>query len=141
MNSQLSRLLAAFPYLLDKMLQQGVIEPSTPPWASSVILVHKSYGTMQFCVDYRKLNIITLKDSYPLARVEDLMDSLSNACWFTIVGHISETHGAGPDWSQLGDIPAYIDDIMLFGHSWEKHLQSLPVVLTRLQEAHLKRHP
>ena len=69
--------------LLDEMLQQGVIEPSTSPWASPVILVHKSDGTLRFCVDYRKLNSITIKDSYPLPRVDDLMDSLSDACWFS----------------------------------------------------------
>ena len=74
--------------LLDEILQQGMLEPSTSPWASPVVLFCKS-GTLQFCVDYRKLNSNT-KDSYPLPRVDDLMDSLSDACLFSTLDLHSE---------------------------------------------------
>ena len=51
---------------LQEMLQKGVIEPSSSPWASPIVLVKKKDGTTRFCVDYRRLNDVTVKDSYPL---------------------------------------------------------------------------
>ena len=65
------------------MLQQGVIEPSNSPWSTPVVLVGKRDGTLRFCVDYCKLNSVTKKDCYPLPRVDDLLDSLSDAQWFS----------------------------------------------------------
>ncbi|CAF3969994.1 unnamed protein product [Rotaria magnacalcarata] len=50
----------------DKLLNQDQVEPSTSPWCSPIVLVRKKDGTIRFCVDYRKLNDITLKDSFPL---------------------------------------------------------------------------
>ena len=61
------------------MQSQGVIEPSHSPWASPVVMVRKKDGSLRFCIDYRKLNEVTRKDSYPLPRVDDLLDSLSDA--------------------------------------------------------------
>ena len=69
--------------LLDGMQQQGVIEPSCSPWASPIVLVREKDGSLRFCVDYRKLNKVTKKDSYPLPRVDDLLDSLADAQWFS----------------------------------------------------------
>lgn len=68
---------------VNRMLQQGVIEPSTSPWASPVVLVTKKDGTVRFCVDYRKLNAVTIKDAYPLPRVDDCLDSLAGSQWFS----------------------------------------------------------
>lgn len=67
------------------MLQQGVIEPSTSPWSSPVVLVKKKDGSVRFCVDYRGLNKVTTPDSYPLPRIDELMDSLSGKTWFTVL--------------------------------------------------------
>ncbi|CAF4575574.1 unnamed protein product, partial [Rotaria magnacalcarata] len=53
----------------DKFLQQTIIEPSTSPWRSPVVVVRKKDGSTRFCVDYRKLNDISVKDSFPLPRI------------------------------------------------------------------------
>ena len=68
---------------LQKMEEKGVIEPSTSPWASPIVLCKKKDGTVRFCIDYRKLNQITEKDAYPLPRIEDNLDALRGARWFS----------------------------------------------------------
>ena len=65
------------------MLKEGVIAPSESEWASPVVLVSKSDGTLRFCVDYRRLNALTLRDSYPIPRMDECMDSLGEARIFT----------------------------------------------------------
>jgi hypothetical protein len=66
-----------------RMLQAGVIEPSSSEWASPVVLVPKPDGSLRFCVDYRKLNAITVRDTYPLPRMDECIDSLGDASVFT----------------------------------------------------------
>ena len=68
---------------IDKMLEQGVIQESTSPWTSPVVLVKKKDGSTRFCVDYRKLNKITRKDGHPLPRIDDLLDSFQDSTCFT----------------------------------------------------------
>ena len=62
---------------------QDVIEPSSSPWSSPVVLVRKKDGTYRFCVDYRQLNKLTKKDAHPLPRIDDTLDSLQGSCWFS----------------------------------------------------------
>ena len=69
--------------LVQEMLSQGVIEPSKSPWSSPVVLVRKKDGGVRFCVDYRQLNRITKLDEYPLPRVDDTLDQLAGAKFFT----------------------------------------------------------
>ncbi|CAF1539454.1 unnamed protein product [Adineta ricciae] len=66
-----------------KLSNQAIIEPSTSPWCSPVVLVKKKDGSTRFCVDYRKLNDITVKDSFPLPRIDDIFDQLSQSIYFT----------------------------------------------------------
>jgi len=65
------------------MLEQGLIERSKGPWASPVVLARKKNGKLHFCVDYRALNKVTKKDEYPLPRIEDMLDTLGGAAYFT----------------------------------------------------------
>ncbi|UYV84871.1 hypothetical protein LAZ67_X003796, partial [Cordylochernes scorpioides] len=67
------------------MLQEGVIKASSSPWAFPVILVRKRDGNWRFCVDYRKLNSITVKDVYPIPRIDDVMDTLQGSRYFTAI--------------------------------------------------------
>ena len=65
------------------MQQNDIIEPSISPWALPIVLVWKKYGSARFCVDYRRLNNITKKNSYLLPRNDDTLDTLSGHQWFS----------------------------------------------------------
>jgi transposase InsO family protein len=64
---------------LKEMIEPGIISPSKSPWASPVILAPKKDGSLRFCVDYRKLNSMTIRDAYPIPRIDDTLDSLQEA--------------------------------------------------------------
>ena len=65
------------------MLDIGAIQRSTSPWASPVVLVHKKDGSLQFCIDLRKLNNQTIKDAQSLPRIKDSLNCLDGATIFT----------------------------------------------------------
>ena len=68
---------------ISKILGQGIMQPSQSPWSSRVVLVQKKDGSTRFCVDYRKLNNLTLKDSYPFPRIDESLDALRGSNWFS----------------------------------------------------------
>ena len=68
---------------LKEMLDIRAIRYSNSPWVSPVVLVHKKDGSLRFCIDLRKLNARTVKDTYSLPRIEDALDSLNGTCIFT----------------------------------------------------------
>jgi hypothetical protein len=68
---------------IKEMLRNGLIQKRTSPFSSSVHLVKKKGNTWRFCVDYRRLNAITVKSKYPVPVIEEFLDELANASWFT----------------------------------------------------------
>ena len=68
---------------VQEMRELDVIEPSASPWSSPIVLVNKKDGCTRFCVDYWKLNDVTHEDSYPLPRIDDTIEALSGAKFFS----------------------------------------------------------
>ena len=68
---------------IQELLANGVIRPSASPYASPIVLVQKKSGELRMCVDYRQLNARTLKDAYPLPRIEESLDALGGARFFS----------------------------------------------------------
>ena len=70
---------------LKEQLEAGVVVPSSSEWASPVVLVRKQDGSVRWCLDYRKLNDVTVKDAYPLPRIDMCLDCLAGARYFSIL--------------------------------------------------------
>ena len=70
---------------VQQMLSSGAIRPSNSPWSSPAVMVKKKDGSLQFCVDFRQLNAATIKDAHPIPRIDDLLDALHGARWFSIL--------------------------------------------------------
>ncbi|KAK1691865.1 hypothetical protein QYE76_008562 [Lolium multiflorum] len=68
---------------IDDMLAKGLIRPSASPWRSPVLFVDKKDGANRLCTDYRKLNDVTIKNKYPLPKIEDLFDQLTGSRVFS----------------------------------------------------------
>jgi len=167
---------------IEEMESKGVIRPSSSPWAAPIVIVQKKDGTARFCVDYRNLNDCTRKDAYPLPRIEDNLDALEGAKWFSTLDlasgywqvavaekdrpktafttkfglyefnvlpfglcngpatfqRLMEQVLRGLQWKTL---VLYLDDIVVFSETLEKHIARLAEVLDRLKEAGLKLKP
>ena len=167
---------------VEKMLEKGFIEPSDSPWASPIVLVTKKDGSTRFCIDYRRLNDVTRKDSFPLPRIDETIESLTGAQWFSTLdlasGYWQVSVSANDraktafatrkglfQWKVmpfgLANAPAtfsrlmemvlrglnwerclvYLDDIIVFGKSFDEALKNLTLVFERLRQAGLRLKP
>jgi Retroviral aspartyl protease/RNase H-like domain found in reverse transcriptase/Reverse transcriptase (RNA-dependent DNA polymerase)/Integrase zinc binding domain/Retrotransposon gag protein/Zinc knuckle len=77
---------------LQELLDAGFIRPSVSPWGAPVLFVKKKDGTMRLCIDYRELNRVTIKNKYPLPRIDDLFDQLQGAQYFSKIDLKSGYH-------------------------------------------------
>ena len=167
---------------IDQMLKQGVIQESTSPWASPIVLVRKKNGKIRTCIDYRKLNDVTVKDAYPIPSTQECLDALSGAEFFSTLDMTSgynqipvrkedvpktafaTRHGlfefkampfgltnAPATFQRVMEIAMrglqwtscliYLDDIIIFGSTFEEHQERLMAVLQRVRQANLKLKP
>ncbi|GJZ00505.1 retrotransposon protein, putative, ty3-gypsy subclass [Tanacetum coccineum] len=77
---------------LKELHEKGFIRPSHSPWGALVLFVKKKDGAMRMCIDYRELNKLTIKNRYPLPRIDDLFDQLQGACCFSKIDLRSGYH-------------------------------------------------
>ena len=168
---------------LKLMLDAGVIRPSNSPWCNAVVLVRKKDGSLRFCIDFRKLNSLTVKDSHPLPRICETLESLAGAAhystfdmnsgfWQVPMSPESKQYTAftlgsmglyecesmpfglcnAPPTFQwlmlncLGELNLtycliYLDDVIVFSHTEEEHLERMRVIFDRLREHSLKLKP
>ncbi|GJX22879.1 putative reverse transcriptase domain-containing protein [Tanacetum coccineum] len=78
--------------LLKELQEKGFIRPSQSLWGAPVLFVKKKDGAMRMCIDYRELNKLTIKNRYPLPRIDDLFDQLQGACYFSKIDFRSGYH-------------------------------------------------
>ncbi|XP_042455224.1 uncharacterized protein LOC122039864 [Zingiber officinale] len=77
---------------LQELLDRGFIRPSVSPWGAPVLFVKKKDGSLRLCIDYRQLNAVTIKNKYPLPRIEDLFDQLKDTCVYSKIDLRSGYH-------------------------------------------------
>ncbi|KAD4982452.1 hypothetical protein E3N88_19123 [Mikania micrantha] len=77
---------------LQELSEKGFIRRSSSPWGAPVLFVKKKDGTFRMCIDYRELNKLTIKNRYPLPRIDDLFDQLQGATWFSKIDLRSGYH-------------------------------------------------
>ncbi|GJV47869.1 putative nucleotidyltransferase, ribonuclease H, partial [Tanacetum coccineum] len=133
---------------LQELQDKGFIRPSHSPWGASVLFVKKKDGSFRMCIDYRELNKLTVKNRYPLPRIDDLFDQLQGSRYFSKIDLRSGYH-------QLTNAPAVfmdlmnrvckpyldkfviIDDILIYSKSKEEHEVHLKLVLELLKKEKL----
>ena len=84
--------LAELKKQLQELLDKGLIQPSVSPWGAPVLFVRKKDGSLRLCIDYRELNRVTVKNKYPLPRIDDLFDQLAGAAVFSKIDLRSGYH-------------------------------------------------
>ena len=77
---------------LQELLGKGFIRPSSSPLGASILFVKKKDGSHRMCIDYRELNKLTVKNRYPLPRIDDLFDQLQGVSWFSKIDLRSGYH-------------------------------------------------
>ena len=122
---------------VNKMLEDERIQHSFSPWAAPVVLIKKKDGTTRFCIDYRKLNMATIRDVYPLPRIDDFLSVLIKGKWFSIMDLTSGYHQIPMD-PQSRDKTAFVTDFGLF--EWNVMpfgLTNAPATFQRLMDCTL----
>jgi hypothetical protein len=113
--------LAELKEQLQELLDKGYIIPSASPWGAPIIFVPKKDGTQRMCMDYYSLNEVTIKNKYPLRRIDDLFDQLKGACVFSKIDLRSGYHQLKiiasdiPKISFITQYGLYEYTVMLFG--------------------------
>ena len=68
---------------IKQLLDQGILEPSHSPWSAPISPIRKTNGSLRLCIDYRKLNQVTVGDPYQMPRVDNLLDKVTGATWLS----------------------------------------------------------
>ena len=108
---------------LKEMQEAGVVQPSSSPWSSPVVMVRKTDGSHRFCVDYRHLNSVTKSDNFPLPRIDDLLDQLGKA-------HIFSTLDLASGYWQIHVHPDSLEKTAFITPQWLFEFRVIPFCLT-----------
>ena len=164
------------------MLKKGIIQESNSPWSQPLVIVTKKDGSPRFCVDFRKLNAITKKQVFPMPRIDEVLDSLGDSCYFTTLDLASGYWQVPMDPDDMEKTAfctrsgnfhfrvmamgltnasftfqkmmqlvlsglqwnicmVYLDDVIVFSKSFQKHLDNLRLVFDRFRKEGLKLKP
>ncbi|XP_024196270.2 uncharacterized protein LOC112199487 [Rosa chinensis] len=115
---------------LEDLESKGFIRKSSSPWGASVLLAKKPDGMLCLCVDSRRLNQVTIKNKYPLLRIDELFDQLTGVMFFSKIDLRSRYH-------QLRFMIVFIDDILIYSKTQEEHVIHLRIVLQTLLDHQL----
>ena len=127
-----------FNKLVDEMLNAGLIVESESPWCSPTVLVKKKDGSMRICVDYRRVNEVTVKDSYPIPKIEEILNQLGGNTVFTTLDLASGYHQVSVKKEDRGKT-AFCTDRGLFEYVVMPFgLTNAPATFQRLMERVLK---
>nr|GFB96940.1 putative reverse transcriptase domain-containing protein [Tanacetum cinerariifolium] len=139
---------------LQELTDKGFIRPSSSPWGAPVLFVKKKYGSFWMCIDYRELNKLTVKNRYPLPRIDNLFDQLQGSSVYSKIDLRSGYHQLRV---REEDIPAvfmdlmnrvckryldkfvivFIDDILIYSKDEKEHEEHLKAILELLKKEEL----
>ncbi|XP_072081029.1 uncharacterized protein [Arachis hypogaea] len=133
--------LAKLKARLEELMSKNFIRPCVFPWGASVLLVRKNDGSMWVCIDYRQLNKVTVKNKYPLSRIDDLMDQLQGAGVFSKIDlRLTNATAMFSDYMNRIFCPfldkfviVFIDDILIYSKTEEEHAEHLQIVLVKFR--------
>ncbi|GJX31229.1 putative reverse transcriptase domain-containing protein [Tanacetum coccineum] len=124
---------------LQELLEKGFIHPSSSPWGAPVLFVKKKDGSFRMCIDYRELNKLTVKNRYPLPRINDLFDQLqvmpfgltnAPAVFMDLMNRVCK-----PYLDKF--VIVFIDDILVYSKDKEEHGRHLKIILKLLKKERL----
>nr|GEY61619.1 putative reverse transcriptase domain-containing protein [Tanacetum cinerariifolium] len=107
-----------------ELADRGFIRPSTSPWGAPVLFVKKKDGSFRMCIDYQELNKLTIKNRYPLPRIDDLFDQLQGSSVYS-------------KFLRLLSKQEFIDGILIYSCSKEEHANHLRIILELLRKGKL----